>query len=526
MTAVAIYTRLSHDATGEQTATHRQRVACEAFAALRGWRVVRVFEDVDLSAYQRSVVRPAYEEMLLAVRAKRIDGILAWKLDRFVRRSADFERLWETCDRSGAFLTSAMEPIDTSTDLGLALVRVLVAFASLESATTGVRLRAKFREQAEEGTPHRTAAAYGIKKGWKELEPEQADRLREAATRVLAGEGIRRIVLEWNERGVPTLTGARWSHQALRGMLLQPRLASLLQHNGEVLGKGNWPAIIDEATHERLKALLTDPKRRNVRGGGMPHLLSGVLRCGVCGGSLYPVIQVRDRKEYYTCPVPPKGCSRIAVRSQLVEGAVKDALFQRLHDNGFGSHADRQWSGIHEGGVSETLADFVEALKPLANDYYVRREISRAQFTDAREALYLAHERRLAASDGQPASLRNVRNLPALRRRWEGLDLDEQRAILRSEIAAVTVHRAAKRGRVFDPTRIDITWRDELMAQQRSTAWLTSREVMEILGIGRSALGRRVSSGELHPEKIGSAWVFRRHEVDRAAQNPSERNGG
>jgi hypothetical protein len=106
MTAVAIYTRLSHDRTGQQTATHRQQASCQAFAELRGWRVARVFEDVDLSAYRRGVVRPAYEEMLLAIQSKRIDGVVAWKLDRLLRRSAEFERLWETCEKNGVFLAS------------------------------------------------------------------------------------------------------------------------------------------------------------------------------------------------------------------------------------------------------------------------------------------------------------------------------------------------------------------------------------------------------------------------------------
>ena len=78
MTAVAIYTRLSHDRTGQQTATHRQQAACQAFAQLRGWRVARVFEDVVLSAFRRGVVRPAYEEMLLAIQSKCIDGVVAW----------------------------------------------------------------------------------------------------------------------------------------------------------------------------------------------------------------------------------------------------------------------------------------------------------------------------------------------------------------------------------------------------------------------------------------------------------------
>jgi DNA invertase Pin-like site-specific DNA recombinase len=63
---IVIYTRLSRDETGHQTATHRQEQACRAFAELRGWEVARVFEDVDVSAYQRRVVRPAYEDMELS----------------------------------------------------------------------------------------------------------------------------------------------------------------------------------------------------------------------------------------------------------------------------------------------------------------------------------------------------------------------------------------------------------------------------------------------------------------------------
>ena len=66
--------RLSHDKTGEQTATHRQRKACESYAELRGWTVVKIFEDVDLSAYKSGVTRPCryepelqrcYEELAL-----------------------------------------------------------------------------------------------------------------------------------------------------------------------------------------------------------------------------------------------------------------------------------------------------------------------------------------------------------------------------------------------------------------------------------------------------------------------------
>ncbi len=60
---LACYVRLSLD-HGGQTATARQAASCRAYAEARGWTIPRVYEDVDLSAYQPNVVHPAFEEML------------------------------------------------------------------------------------------------------------------------------------------------------------------------------------------------------------------------------------------------------------------------------------------------------------------------------------------------------------------------------------------------------------------------------------------------------------------------------
>lgn len=50
-----------------------------------------------------------------------------------------------------------------------------------------------------------------------------------------------------------------------------------------VVGKGIWPQILDEETHDRLVAHLTDPTRRKSRGSELKHMMSGILICGVCG---------------------------------------------------------------------------------------------------------------------------------------------------------------------------------------------------------------------------------------------------
>ena len=61
-----------------------------------------------------------------------------------------------------------MEPVDSSTPLGLALLRILVALAGLESATSGIRVRGRMRQKAERGTPPPTKA-YGLTEAWDGL---------------------------------------------------------------------------------------------------------------------------------------------------------------------------------------------------------------------------------------------------------------------------------------------------------------------------------------------------------------------
>ena len=139
---VAIYTRVSKDPVGDERSPIRQEAACRVFAGVREWEPVGAFRDVDTSAYLPGVRRPEYEEMLTLIEAGGVEGVLVWKLDRLVRRPAEFERLWAACERAGVFVASVTEPIDSFTELGRAIVRILVTFASLESASKSLRLKA------------------------------------------------------------------------------------------------------------------------------------------------------------------------------------------------------------------------------------------------------------------------------------------------------------------------------------------------------------------------------------------------
>ena len=157
----------------------------QKFAKAKGWQVGEVFEDVDVSAYVKGIRRPSFERLMRSVSGGRVNGVLVWKLDRLVRRAADFERFWTRCDQAGVFLTSATEPIDSTSEIGLAVIRTLVNFANVESTSISLRLRARAQEKARGGIPMWRGRAFGFNLEMTGIIEEEAIFIREAADRIL-----------------------------------------------------------------------------------------------------------------------------------------------------------------------------------------------------------------------------------------------------------------------------------------------------------------------------------------------------
>ena len=89
--------------------------------------------------------------------------------------------------------------------------------------------------------------------------------IRECAARVLAGDSLRSICIDLNDRQVPTVTGARWSPQTLRRMLMSGRISGQRDHHREIVAAAEWDAIITPVETQRLRAKLGDPDRRTNR---------------------------------------------------------------------------------------------------------------------------------------------------------------------------------------------------------------------------------------------------------------------
>jgi hypothetical protein len=134
-----------------------------------------------------------------------------------------------------------------------------------------VRQRAAKDKAARQGIPHGGRRRFGYESGMSALREDEAEVVRDLASRLLAGESLHSCAKWLNgerpngEHVEPVATpggGARWKGSNLATMMLRPHLAGLRVHQGEVIGDADWPAILSVEVHESLKALLRDPERR------------------------------------------------------------------------------------------------------------------------------------------------------------------------------------------------------------------------------------------------------------------------
>jgi len=275
-----VYTRISSDPSGQRAGVDRQRADCEAHCLARGWEVVEVFCDNDASAYGRKP-RRAYERMLAAVESGSIDAIVTWHNDRLHRSPKELEAFIDLVERSRVHLAVVTGgDYDLTTPDGRLSARIVGAVARKESEDKSRRVRRKHLELAELGRP-------AGQLGWGVRSEDEREYVREAARRVLKGDGLMTIARDWNTEGVPGASGGPWTAPTLRRVLLSSRIAGLREHgvdpSGKALGDLSpavWAAALDRQTWDQLRAVLLNPERNISVRRATRYLLTGLIHCG------------------------------------------------------------------------------------------------------------------------------------------------------------------------------------------------------------------------------------------------------
>lgn len=300
-TRAALYLRISQAADDDMSAIDRQREDCLALAESVGVEVVAEYVDHDRSAYSAKP-RPGFENLLRAARAGEIDTILVWATDRLYRRLTDLERIVSTLDGVDVLAVKSGR-VDLSTADGRLHARMLGSVAQHESEKKAERLTARAKQRAHDGVMVASARPFGWT--WADPDPvdptrprkgsraglvideHEAEAVREVFSLVAGGGSVRGAARLLTERGFTGTNGVPFGPDTARLILTNPRHAGRVLYRGKVLpGVEGAARIVDCDTFDRVDLILSDPSRRTSPGRPAGTPLSGIARCGKCGGPM------------------------------------------------------------------------------------------------------------------------------------------------------------------------------------------------------------------------------------------------
>lgn len=461
MIRAGLYARISSDREGDNLAISRQLADCEQLAGQRGWAVVERYVDSDISAYGGKR-RPEYLRMLDDIEAGAVEAVVVYHADRLHRHPRELEDFIDLCQRTKTKIATVSGDLDLSTHEGQLLARITGAVARKESDDKSRRIRRKHEELAAAGKPSGGGTRpYGYGADKLTVRADEAEVIRECARRLLAGDSLRSICIDLNERGIATVTGKHWTSQTLRRMLMAPRISGQRDHHGEIVAKAQWPAIITPRQTQQLQAKLRDPARRTNR-ASRRYLLTRLLRCSHCGAML--VARPRaDQTRRYVCASGPGcgGCGKTTVVADPVERFIAEAVLHRLEsprlqearkrtpDNGRGA----QWQAEVE--RRQAQLDDLAAM-------WAEGEITRGEWMRARtpiEKHFSTAKKKLAALNRTTVLLPFADDAAALRGQWGSMTLTRQHEIVLAALQHVEVLPAVRGRNRFDESRLRPVWR-------------------------------------------------------------------
>lgn len=461
---VGLYSRISEDVEGRALGVRRQEQDGRKLATKRGWRVVNVYTDNDVSAFKTKVVRPAFEQLLDDLEAGVLDGVVVYDLDRFARQPSDLERALRIFDsRPGLVFATVQSDIDLSSSDGRTMARVMVAFANKASMDTSRRVKRKHLELAQTGVPVGGNRPFGWKADRRTLEPKEARLIRKAAQQILAGVGLHTICREWNEAGIKTTVGNPWRRSVLKNMMTSPRLAGYRVYQGKIARTtegepvtGLFAPVLDVETWQAVCAVVTAPDRsRNVHIGGRKYLLTGVARCGVCSNFLSGNAATNKNTFYYSCrPATSsgRGCGKVACSGPSLDKIITKLVLDYLADREVQREREA-WPGEDDlRAVTDRITELMAA--------YAKRDLSgdvvfptvsklEAEAAELREARRAWLKQQVVATH-QPTNVVEA---------WPDLEVEQQRRVIEGVLQAVLIRPATKLGNRFDPDRAEPVWR-------------------------------------------------------------------
>src|SRR5437868_11931480 len=349
----AIYTRVSteHGLDQEFNSLDAQYDAACAYIksqAHAGWALIRSrYDDGGYSGGPTD--RPDLQRLLDDIRARKIDVIVVYKVDRLTRSLADFAKLVELFDAQGVSFVSVTQQFNTTTSMGRLTLNVLLSFAQFEREVTSERIRDKIAASKRKGlwVGGPLPLGYKMKDGKIAVVEDEAERVRLIYRRYLGLGGVNALVRDLKDKDVRTKTRLRATGATHGGIPFERGSLFYLLRNrfyiGEVKYKdeilpGEQPAIMDRELFDAVQQKLTDQwSHRNHAKTKSDHLLTGLLYDDA-GHRMIPThaTKARIRYRYYVSLPHLKGESKtvsVGSVSRIPAADIEDIIVRSVNEH-------------------------------------------------------------------------------------------------------------------------------------------------------------------------------------------------
>jgi|tagenome__1003787_1003787.scaffolds.fasta_scaffold20951344_2 site-specific DNA recombinase len=464
-----IYLRISSDRTGQQAGVSRQREDCERRARERGWTVVAVEKDNDVTGTGKRR-REGYEAMLRRVTEGEAEVVVAWSLDRLQRNRSDELRLWEACQQTGTMISLVNgADLDLSTAGGRLVADQLASVARYEIELKADRQAAAQAQAAKAGNRVGGRRPFGYEQDGVTVRDDEAAAVYKSFDTILNGGTLGDVYRQLNDAGFTTGQGSLWNRSSARDLLTNPRYAGLRHHVPEevrraaggrvrradhIIGKAAWEPLVAEGSWRAVQDILSDPKRRTAPQNAQA-MLTGVGRCGVCGQTIHSGgAATKQTWRIYRC----RSMSHVSRAAEPVDEFVSDVVIARL------SREDaRELVVDHDRPDAGRLREQAVALRTRldgAAAAYAQGAIELSQLTTITTDLKL----QIAEVEGRMADAGRVDILGPLvtaedvAATWAALPTSMKRAVI-STLMEVWLCPPGRGTRTFRPESVKIAWR-------------------------------------------------------------------
>lgn len=362
---VALYARYSSDLQSDHSIEDQLRL-CTERAKAEGWQIVECYSDAGLSG--ASLMRPGIQALIRDALSGQFDIVLAEALDRLSRDQEDIAGVYKRMQFGGVAMVTLSEGEISTLHIGLKGTMNAMFLKDLADKT-----RRGLRGRVEHGkSGGGIAYGYDVVKRFdaqgQALRGDRTINAAQAAVVVRIFEDYARrnlspkaIAAQLNREGIPCPSGKAWGQSTING---NRRRGTGLLNNELYIGQLVWNRqrfIKDPATGRRvtrlndesalirqdLPALRIVPqdlwdaakarqKALEAKAPGLwarnrpRYLLSGLVKCGVCGGGYAKI-----NSTHYGCAASKnKGeavcANRKTIAREVLEARVLSALQTHL----------------------------------------------------------------------------------------------------------------------------------------------------------------------------------------------------